>query len=259
MKIAVSGKGGVGKTTLVALLARQFCKQGKHVIVIDADPDANLAEALGVPSSESIVPIVEMKELIQERTGAKPDSIGTFFKINPHVSDIPDTYGLDIDGIRLLVLGAMQKGGGGCACPENTFLRSLLLHLILQRSEVVIVDMVAGLEHLGRATVEGIDAIVTVVEPTHRSVMTAGRVRKLAADIGVKRVFVVINKVKTEEERSELLQQLDGFETIGTIGYSQQIAQADLSGNPIMATSESEIAQVGEVVHRLEELVQNGA
>jgi CO dehydrogenase maturation factor len=140
MKIAVSGKGGVGKTTFSALLIRTLNDQGKHVLAIDADPDANLAAAIGIPDADRIVPISEMKELVFERTEARPGSMGGFFKLNPKVDDLPDALSAKLDNIKLMRLGGVQKGGSGCICPESTLLRALITHIVLARDEMVVMD-----------------------------------------------------------------------------------------------------------------------
>jgi CO dehydrogenase maturation factor len=162
MKLAISGKGGVGKTTFAALLIRTLNDMGKKVLAIDADPDANLAAALGIPNADKIVPIADMKEMIFERTGAQPGSIGGFFKLNPKVDDLPDALSVKKDRIKLMRLGSVKKGGGGCLCPESTLLRALIVHIVLARDEVVVMDMEAGLEHLGRATASAVDKLIAV-------------------------------------------------------------------------------------------------
>jgi len=182
MKLAITGKGGVGKTTTASLLARIYAAEGKQVIAIDANPDANLATALGISAEEAqrITPIVEMKDLIEERTGANKGSMGGFFKVNPKVDDIPEKFSIRKDGICLLIMGTVKKGGSGCLCPEGALLKSLLSHLVLGRSEVVIIDMDAGVENLGRGTAKGVDAFIIVAEPGQRSFQTARAIRKLA-------------------------------------------------------------------------------
>lgn len=232
MKIAVTGKGGVGKTTLTSLLAKAFATTGYKVLAIDANPDPNLAMALGLDRSviENMVPISKMGELIEERTGAKIGTTGGFFKLNPSVEDIPDKYSVSIGNIKLLFMGSIQKGGGGCICPESAILKSLSSHLVLRRSEVVIMDMDAGFEHIGRGTATGVDAFVVVVEPGQRSLQTARAISKLAKDIGVNKVYVVGSKIKTESERTFIIDSLPGYEIIGFLDYSLKIAEADMKG-----------------------------
>ncbi len=200
MKIAVSGKGGVGKTTFSSLLIGSLNDSGKHVLAIDADPDANLAAALGIPDSDKITPIAEMKDLIFERTEAKPGSIGSFFKLNPRVDDLPDSLSIKMDNIKLMRLGGVKKGGGGCICPESTLLKVLVTHIVLARDEVVIMDMEAGIEHLGRATASAVDKLIIVVEPGRRSIDTAGHIKKLASEIGLKNIMVLGNKIRSVKD-----------------------------------------------------------
>ena len=150
MKLAVTGKGGVGKTTVSALIAHHLKASGLDVIAIDADPDANLAACLGYTGSKPIEPLVHLKELIEERTGVKPGTTGGMFRLNPFVEDIPEQYAVDVAGIRLLVAGAVKKGGSGCYCPENTMIRALVSHLLLERDDALVLDMEAGIEHLER-------------------------------------------------------------------------------------------------------------
>jgi CO dehydrogenase maturation factor len=230
MKLAVTGKGGVGKTTVVAGLARVLADRGKKVLAIDADPASNLALALGFPRDPSLTPIAEMKELIAERTGSKPGSMGGFFKLNPRVDDLPEKYTLERDGIRLMVMGTVQKGGGGCVCPENVMVKTLVSHLLLYRGEVVILDMEAGVEHLGRATAQAVDKLIVVVEPGQRSLEVAGKIRQLASDIGLRNIGLVGNKIRREEDRQFLLNRMPDFEFLGFLDYDPRIIEADLSG-----------------------------
>jgi CO dehydrogenase maturation factor len=232
MKLAVTGKGGVGKTTLVAGLAWAFAEEGLKVLAIDADPASNLAQALGFSPEQRLTPIAEMKELIAERTGSQPGSMGGFFKLNPRVEDLPEKYVLERDGIRLMVMGTVQKGGGGCVCPENVLVRALVSHLLLRKGEVVILDMEAGVEHLGRATAAAVDALIVVVEPGRRSLEVAGKIRKLAADIGLKSIAMVGNKVREEADRKFLQEQMAEFPFLGFLAYDPLVIEADLSGTP---------------------------
>jgi len=224
MKLAVAGKGGVGKTTLVALLAREAVARGYRVIAVDADPDANLAMTLGI--DRPIVTLAEERELIKERVGEDG-----FVKLNPTVDDIPERYAVEQDGIRLLVLGGIRQGGGGCACPANTLLASLLRHLFLRAGEVVIVDMEAGIEHLGRGTVRGVDALLVVVEADRRTLETAGRIVGLAREIGLSQILAVGNKLRTPEEENAIRAGLlEGVPLLSVLPYQESLRTIGLTG-----------------------------
>ena len=230
MKLAVSGKGGVGKTTFSSLLIRNFNELGKRVLAIDADPDANLASGIGIENASEIVPIAEMKELVFERTGAQPGTIGGFFKLNPKVDDLPEALSVNFENIKLMRLGGVQKGGSGCICPESTLLRALVMHIVLARDEVVVMDMEAGIEHLGRATAKAVDKLIVVVEPGRRSIDTAGHIRHLAAEIGLNAIAVVGNKIRGPKDREFLEKHLSDFEFLGFLPYDDALIEADLNG-----------------------------
>ncbi len=240
MKIAVSGKGGVGKTTFSALLSRNLNETGRNVLAIDADPDANLAAALGIPDADRITPIAEMKDLIFERTEAQPGTIGGFFKLNPKVDDLPDALSAKLDNIKLMRLGGVKKGGSGCICPESTLLRALVTHIVLARDEVVVMDMEAGIEHLGRATAQAVDKLIVVVEPGRRSIDTAGHIHQLALEIGLKNIAVVGNKIRGDKDETFLKKHLADFEFLGFMPYDDALIEADLNGDsPYAADSPS--------------------
>lgn len=257
MKIAITGKGGVGKTTLSALLSHVYALEGKKVVAVDADPDANLAQALGISKNEAenIKPIAEMTELIEERTGARPGSIGGIFKINPKVDDIPEGFGHKINGITLLIMGKSKFAASGCYCPEHALLRRLLNHLIVERDEIVIVDMEAGIEHLTRGTAEGVDAFIVVVEPGQRSLQTAVAVKHLAKELGVKKVFVVANKVRNEEDIMFIKNSLSEIEFLGSISFNNDIMESDIKGLPSYETSQQTIDEVIKIKKALEATV----
>lgn len=232
MKIAISGKGGVGKTTLTALLAQVYADQSKQVFAVDADPSPCLAGALGVPDElrEKLHPIAEMDELIFERTGAKPGTSGGFFTINPRVDDIPERFSIIHRGVRLLEMGAVEMGGAGCICPESALLKTLFTHLLFRKDEILLLDMYAGVEHLGRSTVDFVDAMLIVVEPTRRSLGTAAQIKKLANDLGLNKLWLVGNKIRNDEEKDFLIENPANIPLLGVLPASIGVLEADRKG-----------------------------
>ncbi len=236
-KIAIGGKGGVGKTTVCAVWARLFADEGFDVLAIDADPNSNLALAFGIPSDKSPQPLIEMKQLIAERTGTSKDP-AAYFRLNPKVSDLPEEYSLEVNGLKLLVLGAITQAGGGCACPEGAFLKALLTHTILQRQELVLVDLAAGVEFMGRASVQGVDALVVVVEPGARSIETANNVAKMASQLGIKQLAVIANKITNGDQTELIKTQLKDVPVLASIRYFPEVQQADLQQTDVFRSSE---------------------
>ena len=232
MKLAISGKGGVGKTTLTALLSQVYADDGRSVLAVDADPSPCLAGALGFPTElrAKLHPISEMDELIEERTGAKPGTIGGFFTINPRVDDIPERFSVMNRGVRLLEMGSVEMGGGGCICPESAMLKTLFTHLLFRKDEVLIMDMYAGVEHLGRGTVDFVDALIIVIEPTRRSIGTAVQIKKLAQDIGLERVWLVANKISQPEEIEFIKNAVPNIPLLGMLPIDEGVITADRIG-----------------------------
>ena len=258
MKIAITGKGGVGKTTLAGLLARLYAAEGRSVLAVDADPDANLASALGISPqvASRALPLAEQSDLIEERTGSRPGSPGGMFSLNPKVDDIPDAYSIKHEGVRLLVVGKSKEAGSGCYCPENVLLRRLISHLILRIDEVVILDMEAGIEHLTRGTAGSVNAFIVVVEPGQRSMQTARQIETLARGLGVKEVFVVGNKIRQESEKDFILRHLEGMKFLGFMSYAGDAVTADLDGKSPYDASPGVREEAKKIKAALDQLMQ---
>ena len=253
MKLAITGKGGVGKTTLASTLARLYADEGRTVLAADVDPDANLGLALGLSQEEvdAIVPISKMRSLVEERTGASDAS--RFYKLNPYVADIPEKYSRDINGVKLLVMGTVDVGGSGCVCPEHVMLKAILSSLTYRKNDVVIMDMEAGLEHLGRGTAANMDQFIVVIEPGARSVQTYRNVKRLAADLGVRRVRVVANKLRTEEDEAFIRSVIPAEDLLGCIHFNPQIMDADRQGkspNDFSPAAMEEIRNIKKILDR---------
>ena len=257
MKLAITGKGGVGKTTIASLLISIYARGGKSVIAIDANPDANLGTALGFTSEEliHITPIAEMKDLITERTGALPGSMGSFFKVNPRVDDIPERFGLKKDNITLLVMGTVKTGGGGCLCPESVLIKSLLSHLVLNQTDIVVMDMDAGVENLGRGTAQSVDAFIIVVEPGLRSFQTARSINKLAKDIGISKCYIIGSKCCDEQDKQLILHNMKDFNVLGFVSFDSDIVKSDRLGKGVFSIAPHAVAEVCEIKNKLEQLI----
>jgi CO dehydrogenase maturation factor len=253
LKIAISGKGGVGKSTVTSIIASEFKKNGSKVILIDADPDMNLATILGFPDADKVTPIIELKELIAERTESKPGTSAPVFKMNPKVDDIPDEYSLKKDDMKLMVMGSVRHGGAGCACPQNAFLKQLLGHLILLRDEVVILDMEAGIEHLGRATTGNVDVLLVIVEPSNTSLETAHRIKKLSIDIGIKTLGMIANKVDTEEDLAFIKEKVTDISLLGHLSFSSEVRNLSTGRNTDFVFSEKTHTEIQKIYKNIRE------
>ncbi len=253
MKIAVTGKGGVGKTTFAATLARLYAAEGRKVLAADVDPDANLGLALGFDEEtlDSIVPISRMRKLVEDRTGVNQEN--QFYRLNPKVDDIPDKFGKLCNGVRLLVLGTVETGGGGCVCPEHVMLKRIINNLILHRDDVVIMDMEAGLEHLGRGTTESVDQFIVVIEPGARSIQTYKNVKRLASDLGVKQVRVVANKMRNEEDEAFIQSKIPAEDLLGFIHYNTEVIDADRQGKSPYDFSETVTNEIIKIKEKIDQ------
>ncbi len=256
MKIAVAGKGGVGKTTVTALLAHHFAQAGRPVLAIDADPSPCLGPALGFSESEllDLRPIAEMGELIAERTGTSAkSSAGGFFRLNPNVADLPERFSVTHRDVRLLLLGAVQEGGSGCICPASALLKELVRHVMLQRNEVVLLDLYAGVEHLGRGTAEAVDAMLVVAEPTNRSMRTVRQIAALAGDIGIRNIHLVGNKAASESDRQFFEENAGDIPLAGCLDVAGEAMTADRTGKILYNLSPRLAEEIGAIAKRLEE------
>ena len=247
MKVAITGKGGVGKTTFASTLARLYADEGRTVLAADVDPDANLGLALGLSQEEvdQIVPISRMRSLVEERTGA--NAANKFFKLNPYVADIPDTFSKDINGVKLLVMGTVDLGGSGCVCPEHVMLKAVLSNLTYRKNDVVVMDMEAGLEHLGRGTAANMDQFIVVIEPGARSVQTYRNVKRLANDLGIQKVRVVANKIRGEGDETFIRGAIPAEDLLGFIHYNPEIIDADRRGMSPYDCSASAIEEIRKI------------
>jgi len=257
MKIAISGKGGVGKTTLAGVMARILAHRDRKVLAIDADPDSNLASAIGLPKEAlaKLSPIASMTSMIEERTGAKKGGFGSMFKLNPKVDDIPDEMGVNYQGVKLLLLGCIPQGGGGCFCPENVLLKNLVRHILVKREEALIIDMEAGLEHLGRGSTGYVDALIIVVEPGQRAINTAKQIKKLGEDLNIKNMMIVGNKVNSEEDRRLIEEQLSEFPVLGHMSFNPKVLQADKEGKSPYDIDEKIKEEVSAILAELEKKI----
>ncbi len=226
MKIAFCGKGGVGKSIIAALLSLAFLEDNYQVLAIDADPSPHLARLFGI--EKDVVPIAEMKDLLEERA----QKSGPFYTLNPKIEDLPEKFLIEKDGLKLMVLGAIREAGKGCACPEQRVMRKLLTYLILKANEVVIVDMEAGVEHFGRASIVPMDIILAISRSYKGSIATTKRILTLADQLKMKNVWILGNAVKNEKEEKVLREEF-GDRLLGVLPYDEELELLEMEGESL--------------------------
>ena len=259
MKIAVSGKGGVGKTLVAGVLAEFLVRRGFKVLAIDADPAPNLALTLGIPLDEAnkIIPVSENKELIESKT--KTDFAGVY-RLSFTVEDIIEKFAVESPyGVNLLVMGTVRSAGQGCTCPANAVIRALLRHLIVARDEAVVMDMEAGVEHMGRGTARHVDTMLIVADPGMKSLETTRKIYGLANEAGIKRVFLVGNKVATTRGQQSIKEfaTRNRIPLLELIPYDDMLLKADMCGEtPLKYADDSKSLAT---IHKLGERLLEGA
>lgn len=233
-RIAIAGKGGVGKTSIAAALARTLAKRGASVYAVDADPDVSLGLALGIAEDVlgALPPIIEAKDVVSERTGG-----GFLLVLNPAVDDLLSSYSIEHEGIRLFRMGGLKGGGTSCYCQENAFLRALLSSVVLREGEMVVLDMGAGIEHLTRGTAGGVDVMLVVSEPGRSSLDTARTIGQLARQIGIREVRYIGNKVRGRADR-EILEAALGAELLAVIGIHDEVLDAAANATAVSLDGE---------------------
>ena len=256
MKIAVSGKGGVGKTLIAGGLACYFAKNRLKTIAIDADPSPNLALTLGLPPEKAreIVPISENKELVESKTST---GVSGVFRLTFTVDDIVRDFSIDTPcNVHLVVMGTVQSMGAGCTCAANAVVRALLRHLVVERDEVVLVDMEAGVEHLGRGTAKSVDVMLIISDSSIKSLEIARHIHRLAKNAGIKRIYLIGNKVANDLQREaiEKFAKNNDLELINFVPFDQQVTVAEMQEETPVNYKESSsmqvIAQLGEKFYK---------
>jgi len=249
MKLAISGKGGVGKTTIAATLTRLLASDRKVVYAIDADPDACLAAGVGI--EEEIIkehkPLVELRDIINKKSAGG----GAFYTLNPNVDDVLEDYCITKDNIRFLRMGGIKKGGEACYCRENTFLSAVVSSLLLDKDDAVIMDMGAGIEHLSRGTARGVDMMLVVVEPSKNSVNTAKLVQKMADELGIKKVKIIGNKIRNDKEREFIASQFPAEDLLGFVAFDEVVWESAMDKGPAAELGGQLLDSMKEIYHNI--------
>lgn len=238
MKILVAGKGGVGKTTISALLAHILADKGYNILALDTDSVPNLAQSLGVPFEEAleIVPLSRNEKLAEERTGARPgEGWGVLFSLTPKVDDLADQYGIAIKpNLKLVVVGSIEQSKEGCLCPAIALARAFLMHVLLSEKDIVIVDSEAGAEVFGRGLAEKFDVMICIAEPTLKSLMIARKLIEMGKQLNISNIFLVINKVRNSLKASQLYAKVFSDSTpYHLVSFDESVIHADNEGKGI--------------------------
>jgi CO dehydrogenase maturation factor len=240
MKIAVSGKGGVGKTLVAAGLARGFAERGLKTIAIDADSSPNLGLTLGLSTGETrkIVPITENKELVESKTSTGYSGV---YRLSFTVDDIVHDYSVTTPfGVNLIVMGTVRSMGSGCMCAPNAVIRALLRHLIVDRNEAVVLDLEAGVEHIGRGTARQVDALLIVADSNLKSLEIAKHIHDLAANAGMKHLYLIGNRIMNETQKEAVISyaEKNGLSTLAFIPFDEKVTEADMLGETPLKNKE---------------------
>ncbi len=242
MKVAVSGKGGVGKTLIAGGLARGFVERGLKTMAIDADSSPNLALTLGLSAEETrkIVPISENKTLVESKTSTGYSGV---YNLNFTVDDIVKQYSVATPlGVNLIVMGTVQSMGAGCMCAPNAVIRALLRHLVVERGEAVVLDLEAGVEHIGRGTARHVDALLIVADSNLKSLEIAKHIHDMAKDAGMKQLYLVGNRVMNEAQREAIqsFAEKNGLSLLTFVPFDQKVIEADMLGETPLKNMEIE-------------------
>lgn len=249
IRIVVTGKGGVGKTTISAALARLLAREGRRTLAVDADAQLNLAAALGMPRdvAETLVPLSHHHDWIEEKTGARPgDGFGQLMRLNPDVDDVVDRFGQRApDAVRFLAMGTISGAGGGCLCPENILLAQTVRAIGLREGEAIVMDTQAGVEHFGRALARGFGHAVVVTDPTYSGIGVALSAARLARDLGIPSVHLAINRVRDPDDerrvRAEIEMRADGvaFDSWTWLPYDEAVLATEPSVEILLASPQA--------------------
>ena len=256
-RVVITGKGGAGKTTLTALLAKLLKREGLNVLAVDEDPQINLPYALGIPPEQEIVPVSRNLDYVEEKTGARPgEAWGVMLTLNPDVSDVVDRFGLRTeDGINLLVMGSVVQAATGCLCPENALLDAIVRYISLREGEVILMDTQAGVEHFGRALAQGFSQAIIITEPSFNALQVALHSAKLAGELEIPHIYLAVNKVRTPQDREKIYrlggERLKQFEEIFFLPYDERVLSTEPDVSPLIGTDSPYVKEAARIKEAL--------